>query len=416
MWHVIAMVRGILIGVALVGAVGVAGAQPKPAVPPLVGATEIVKEQAPAGFIDDVVAVDGDRLAYVLADASTKAELHVVTIANQADTVVDLSTVTLHPVALQLIGPRVFVVGQNEDGDQVAALVELTAAGGKPAAKPAPAYKIAYKLGPAKDITLITRDGKPRIAVHRVTTTPAGTRHEIELDALETGKRVTAGHPLELDAKDGNKKLELTVNHWSEGFTRAHGIKGGEWDKKEDQRSPDVEATYDLVTGKFVEQKKIEDLFEQRKRYQALAEAHDKIDFVRMAWDNSAIQLWHAGKPIAVTLDQPITNYDPKSLQGFVGADGSAWFVLKTDPVNPDAVARKKADPEYVDVFRAGADGKAVRRARVLETGLRVRFGVPGTDASGHAPATGTERFWLLERSSGFERGGRVLTLYGFSS
>jgi hypothetical protein len=78
--------------------------------------------------------------------------------------------------------------------------------------------------------------------------------------------------------------------------------------------------------------------------------------------------------------------------------------VLKTDPVNPDAVARKKADPEYVDVFQAGPDGKAIRKARVLETGLRVRFGVAGA------------RFWLLERSSGFERGGKTLTLYSFAS
>jgi hypothetical protein len=398
-WHVISMLRGIVAGVVLVGAVGVSSAQPKSIVPPLVGATVVAKWSAPAGFIDDVVASDNDRLAYVISDASTKAELHVVTLATKTESVVDVATVTVHPLALQLVGPRALVVGQNENGEQVAALVELLATGPKGTKPPG---TVVYKLGPAKDITVITRDGKPRIAVHRATTTPTGTRHEIELDALETGKRVVAGHSLELDGKDADKKLELTVNHWSEGFTRAHGIKGGEWDKKENQRSPDVEATYDLVTGKWLEQKKIEDLFEQRKRYQTLAEAHDTIDFVHMAWDNSAVQIWHNARPVTVTLDQPITNYDPKSLQGFVAADGSSWFVLKTDPVNPDAVARKKADPEYVDIFHAGADGKTERKARVLETGLRVRFGVAGAT------------FWLLERSSGFERGGRSLTLYGF--
>lgn len=410
MWHVIAMVRGILIGVVVVGAVGSVSAQPKPAVPPLVGATEVEKRTAPAGFIDDVVASDDQRLAYVVADVSTKAELHVLTMASQHEAVADLAPITLHPIAIQLVGSRAFVVGQNEDGEQNAALVEL-GTGSKPAGT------IVYKLGPAKDITVITRDGKPRVAVHRVTTTPTGTKHEIEIDAIDTGKRVSAGHPLELDGKDGNKKLELTVNHWSDGYTLAHGIKGGEWDKKENQRTPDVEATYDLVTGKFTAQTKIEDLFEQRKRYQTLAEAHDKGDFLHMAWDNSAVQIWHNAHAMAVALDQPITNYDPKSLQGFVASDGSAWFVLKTDPVNPDAVARKKADPEYVDVFRAGADGKAIRRARVLETGVRVRFGVPGLEPGGKAPTgANADRFWLIERSSGFERGGKTLTLYGFSS
>ena len=69
-------------------------------------------------------------------------------------------------------------------------------------------------------------------------------------------------------------------------------------------------------------------------------------------------------------------SYDAKSLQGIVNADGCAWIALKVDPVNADAVARKKADPEYLDVFRVGADGKAMRKARMLAKGLRYRFGV----------------------------------------
>jgi hypothetical protein len=396
------MVRGFLI-VAVLGVVQ--GAEAQPAAPPLpanlhaaplVGATDVATYSAPAGFIDDPIATDDTRIAYVVADASTKAELHVATVGG-AESVVDIASVTLHPIALRLVGPRAFVVGQLADGNQIAALVELAAVGKKPAGT------VVYKLGPAKDITVITRDGKPRVAVHRVTDTGKGTRHDVELDALDTGKRISAGRPLELDAADGNKKLELKVNDWSDGYTLAHGVKGGEWDKKEDQRTPDVEATYDLVTGKFTAQKKIEDLFEQRKRYQALAEDHGQRDFLRMSWDNASIQIWHDGKPTTVTLDEPITNYDPKSLQGIVQPDGSAWLALKMDPVNPDAVARKKADPEYLDIFRAGADGKAVRKARVLGPGMRYWFGVMN-DAAG--------TFWLLERSNGFERGGRTVKVY----
>jgi hypothetical protein len=401
-WHVIAMVRGFLI-VAMVGSAGLAGAQPMaPPLPanlhatPLVGATEVAKFSAPAGFIDDPIATDDTRLAYVIGDASTKAELHVATIGG-AEQVADIASVTLHPVALRLVGARAFVVGQLEDGNQIAALVEIAAVGKKPAGT------VVYKLGPAKDITVIMRDGKPRVAVHRVSEGKAGTRHEVELDALETGKRISAGKPLELDASQSNKALELKVNSWTDGYTRALGTKGGEWDKKEDQRSPDVEATYDLITGKFADQKKIEDLFEQRKRFQALAEEHDKVDFLRMSWDNANVQIWHAGKPTTVTLDESITNYDPKSLLGIVQPDGSAWIALKVDPVNPDAVARKKADPEYLDVFRVGADGKAVRKARVLGPSMRFRFGVM-SDAAG--------KFWLLERSNGFERGGKTVKVY----
>jgi carotenoid cleavage dioxygenase-like enzyme len=159
-----------------------------------------------------------------------------------------------------------------------------------------------------------------------------------------------------------------------------------------------------LVAGKFVENKPIGDLFEQRKRFQVLADANGQADFFRMTPDNLTIQLWRNGQMKAVDLDQPLATYDSKSLQGILNADGTAWIVLKVDPVNADAVARKKADPEYLDIFKVGADGKAVRKARILAKGVRHRFGLIG------------DMFWLLERSTGFDRGGKALTVYSLAS
>jgi hypothetical protein len=356
----------------------------KPA--PLVGVKEVVRFTTPAGFIDDAVATDDTRIAYAVADAAAKAELHVVTLATGVDQVVDLAPITLHPIALELVGPRVLVVGLGEDGAQTAALVELAKG------------KIVYKLPAATQIAPITRDGKRVVAVHRAT----GTRHEVELVALDSGRRLAAGRPLELDASGASHALDFRVNHWSDGMTRAYGIKGGEWNPKENQRTPDVEATYDLVTGRFVDQHPIADLFEQRKRYQQLADAGGKLDFARMSHDSAAIAIWRAGTPRTIELDQPVATYDPKSLQGIVAADGSAWLILKVDPVNPDAVARKKADPEYLDVFRVGTDTRATRKGRILAPGIRHRFGVIG------------DRFWLVERNTGFERGGKALVIYAF--
>ncbi|MEO8550358.1 MAG: hypothetical protein ABI678_10300 [Kofleriaceae bacterium] len=355
---------------------------------PLIGATEVVKYTAPVGFIDDAITFDDQRLAYVVADGSTKTELHVVGGA-PADTVVDLGAITTHPLTLRLIGPRVFVTGLNANNDQIAALVEL--ATGKP----------VYKLGPATHITVITRDGKPRIAIHRQT----GGKHEVEVDALETGKRIAAGRAFELDDKGVNKATDFRVNHWSDGWTKAYGIKGGELDRKENQRTADTEATFDLVTGKVSDRHPITDLFEQRKRFQVLesAKADASIDFVRMSWDNSSITEWRGGKALPITLDQNLAQYDPKSLQGILDADGSAWIALAVDPVNAEAVARKKADPAYFDIFKAGSDGKAVRKARVLATGVRERLGVI------------RDKLYLLERSAGFDRGGKTLTIYAIN-
>jgi hypothetical protein len=379
----IAVVAGTLVGTPAL-------AQPKPAVPAVVGATEVARFTTTTGFIDDVVAFDAERLAYVVADGSSRAELHLVTMATKAELTVDLGAATTHPVALQLLWPRAFVIGNNDDGTQMAALVELT--GKKPGT-------VVWKSRPAQHMTLVVRDGKPRVAAHRTSEAAGVTNHEIEVLALENGVRIAPPRTIDVDGGGSAKALDLKVNHWSDGFTRAHGIKGGSWDPKENMRGADVEATYDLFLGKM-ETKKIDDLFEQRKRFQALVDAGNRVDFIRVTPDASAAQLWRAGRPRALELDQPIATYDPKSVQGIVAADGSAWLALKVDPVNPEAVARKKADIEYLDIFRIPADGKGVRKGRVLAAGIRHRFGVHG------------DRFWLIERNQGFERGGKALVLY----
>lgn len=388
--------RGLL-GAAILGcSVAALAAGPAPENPPLVGATEVVAiAPQPGLFVDDPVASDAQRLAYVLADDAGKTELHVLTVATNQEAVVDLAAVTHHPTALHLVGERAFVIG-DDDGKPHAALVELAAHG-----KSRPAGTVVYKLGPASQIAVITRAGKTRVAIDRETPTDAGTRHEVELVAIETGRRIASGRPFEVDGTGYDKQLDFHVNHWSDGMTLAYGIKGGEWDRKEDQRSPDTEATYDLVSGRIVAKKPIQDLFEQRKRFQVLASAGGTLDFLRMKWNNSVVQIWHGGAKTDAVLDQPIATYAPKSLQGVVEPDGSAWIALAVDPVNPAAVAHQKTDPEYLDVFHAGSDGKAERVARVLAPGLHEQFGVMGHD-----------RFWLLERSSGFARGGRKLTLY----
>ena len=378
-------------GILLAAAVSVASAQPRPATPELVGATEVATFTGPMGFIDDAIATDDQHIAYVETDGSTKAQLHLVALANEQDTTIDISAITLHPIALRLLGTRAFVVSEAEDGSQTGALFELAPAAKRP---------VIYKLGPATHITVITRDGRPRVAVERVSQlSDGGTRHEVSLHAIENGARLGVGH-LDLDAQNGNKQLDFHVNHWADGDSRAFGIKGGEWDPKEDTRSPNVEAVYDVVAGKIVERTPIADLFEQRKRYQVLADVGTTLDFVRMAWDNQSVQLWRAGRAKPLELDQPLAHYDPKSLQGELESDGTAWIALKIDPVNADAVARHKADPEYLDVFHVAADGKATRVARVLGTNTRFRLGAMH------------DRFWLLERSGGFDRGGKSLTIY----
>jgi hypothetical protein len=385
------MFRG---GILVAAMVSVASAQPRPAAPELVGATEVAKLTAPLGFIDDAIAADDQRIAYVETDGSTKAVLHVVTLGAEQQITVDIARFTTHAIAMRLLpNNRVLVVGQGEDGSETGTLFEIKIAAKDP-------IGFIHTYGPATHVSIITHDGRERVAVERVSQlSDGGTRHEVSLHAIENGARLGVGH-LDLDAQHANKQLDFHVNHWADGGARAFGIKGGEWNPKEDTRSPNVEATYDVVAGKFVERTPIGDLFEQRKRYQVLAEVGTSVDFVRMAWDNQSVQLWRDGRAKPLELDQPLAHYDPKSLQGALEADGTAWIALEIDPVNADAVARHKADPEYLDVFHVARDGNATRVARVLAHNTRFRLGAMH------------DRFWLLERSGGFDRGGKTLTLY----
>ena len=66
---------------------------------------------------------------------------------------------------------------------------------------------------------------------------------------------------------------------------------------------------------------------------------------------------------------------------------------------------RTTRSPSPTKFVSYGGDGKATRKARVLAKGLRHKFGV-----------IDNSMFWLLERSSSFDRGGRALTVYQLAS
>jgi len=370
---------------------------PRPAA--LVGVTQQARIAPSKGFVDDAVAFDGVRLAYINTDGATFADLivHDINAGDAADrrfpVPPDLGVIA----SLRFLPdpePRLFAIGHGDDGSARAALIALDG-------------KVVRRFGPANDITLVMRAGAPRVALHRAkVTNRGGTQHQLELVELDKGKRVGKLRTIDVDGAGDVARLELHVNHWTDGFTHAIGTKGGHWDRKEDQRTPDVYADYDVLDGTFTTAP-VDDVMALAKRMQILAaRTTGEPVFVRMADDLAGVELWKAGTFTPLELDQPIGQYDTGTLAGFVDADAHVWLAMKVDPVNAAAVKKKIADPEYLDLFAAAPEGtKAVRRARVLVTPKKLyRWGV----ASG--------RWWLLERSVGFDRGGTSLTIYKLDS
>src|SRR5207237_2510868 len=83
--------------------------------------------------------------------------------------------------------------------------------------------------------------------------------------------------------------------------------------------------------------------------------------FVNVPGDGT-LELWRDGAVSAITFDPPLETYDASTARVAMRGD-RVWLSLMVDPVNPAAVARKKADPEYFDLFEV--DGaRAARRGR----------------------------------------------------
>lgn len=388
------MRAAVVVGMALaLAAPQVAHAQRNKA-KPLVGVTKVTQVTPSPGFVDDPMALDpaGSRLLYVHADAAQLAELRVVDLVDGKQTAsVDISGVTTTPTAVAFAPGGYFVVSRPlGGGDATAALIGEDG-------------KSVRTFGPATDVVLTTWDGKPAVSIYSKADRKGKTVHEVELRALRTGKRLGTKTSLEADASGKVAKHDFELRYFADDYTRAVGIKGGHWRKKQDMRSPDYEAEFILPTRTFQKRGDIGDLMTHTRKMQTLSEHPNQARFAAVARDLTGVRLYdeRAGRTAELELAQPFHHYDPKSLQQYQAPGGALFFSLTIDPVNPDAVARKKADPRYLDLYRVAPDGtRAERLARVL-VGKRDHRWIAGGDA------------WvIMPKHIGFDRGGKELQLY----
>lgn len=387
----------------IIATAGPVRAQP-PKVPKLVGMTQVKTIQPTTGFIDDPFAFDGagGRLLYVNADAGYLAELAVIDLSQGAVQLskVDISKFTTTPTAVRFVDQGFFVVSRASPTDKATAAL-LDGSG-----------KVLRKFGPATDIALSSRDGQRVVVLYNRSEKKAGKRsragaqitHTIEVVSLDKGRRIGKKAALVADDKGRVAKLDFRINHFEREYTRVVGIKGGTWDAKQNQRSPDHEAWYDAVTGVFEKRIEIADVMTHAYLMRARAGHQNQQEFLAVAEDLSSLDIVDHEKRQPIELAQPFGHYDPKSLVYQPTDDGLFVFSLTIDPVNKEAVARKRADPEYLDlyVYRSG-DTKARRLARYLMDDKKKRT------ISWRA----TEEYWILvPRLIGFSRGGKELQIY----
>ena len=376
------------------------------------GAELVRTVQPPAGFIDTPLAFDGagGRLLYVNSDAAELCELVVFDLGSERELArISLNRFTTAPLAVDDVDGERFLVFARPSPDSAeisAAIIDRTGA-------------LVRVHGPATDVVRTTYDGHDALAVYRRAEIapragkkaghkPAGKPavvHSVDVFALDSGKRLGKPARLTTDLAGFSEKLDFRINHWSRGYTVAVGIKGGEYDRREDQRSPDVEAWLDVPRAAFIRRTPIAEVIEHTRRMQFLAAHPNRDRFVAAAPDLRALVLSAEGSaPAPVQLPEPFRHYRHDSLVvQDAPADRPLYFTLEIDPVHPDAAEQRRAVERWLDLFEvAPGETRAVRRAR-----LPVEEGQPGVR---WRAAAGT---WaVVPRHVGFERGGPALHLY----
>ncbi|HUS64756.1 MAG TPA: hypothetical protein VMZ28_09455 [Kofleriaceae bacterium] len=365
----------------------------------------VVQTVTPAkGFVDNPFAFNGagGRLVYVNADAAELCEVVVLDLALGTEVMrLPITAFTSAPLSVaDVIDGEHFLVMAHPTPDSPAISAAILDRTGK----------VGKTYGPATDVTRITYEGEDALVLYTRTENvpkkgkPQAT-HTVEIFALATGKRIGKKGTLVTDLAGASEKLDFRINHWAEGYTRAVGIKGGQYDKKEDQRSPDVEGWYDVPRATFSKKIPIADLTDHTTRFQVLAQ-HSNVPWFVMVQNELSGLVAYTGQagPMPVELGESFRHYLPKSFTAqSPGVDGAVYFTLEIDPVHQEAVDRKHAAEKWIDLYKLTPG--TTRAARIARLPIEDDF--PGMTWRAR------EDVWaVLPHHLGFDRGGPRLIVY----
>lgn len=374
---------------------------------PPIQSAELVQTIKPAeGFIDDPFAFDraGSRLLYVNSDTGSSAHLVVLDSFQRTELRrVSLKKFTLKPSKAEFAieGEHFLVWSElNRTGKQVVALVSNKG-------------KVVRKFGPALDIVRTDYEGQDAMVVHDVSSIKARkkgkrsdeapvVRHTVGVYSVATGKLIGKKTDLDLSAEDKSPKLDFTLKYWAKDFTVAVGIKGGEWQRQEDQRSPDFEGHYEMPTRTFSKRIPIKNLTAHRERMARLVKYAKRSEDVVVKHNLSGIDFVSDGNFTAIKLTEPFHHYDSSTLIVQAASGGSIFFSITIDPVHPDAAAKRRAVKPWTDLYEYELSSKkATRRARLLAKKGRK-----------HVWRANSTHWAVMPHHIGFDRGGSELQLY----
>jgi hypothetical protein len=349
------------------------------------------------GFIDDPFAIDGPsgRLALLRTDSASFALVEIV----------DLETgKTRRAFAAgnpQQLFDRVLFAGGDDTGIVLVTRDSVTSrrsaqyfgADGRPLGL----------VGPVTDFGTTTRGGVSYlVAWDRRTAASGQTTYTVRQYKLEGLARVGKPRAYVIN-KDGTlNEPALKIVTWQDGYSQIVGERPGGFDKKKDMRQPGKAAVLDALTGSFSSEAEIGDVLGWTVASQMRRTRLNRTILPVITDEQDGIQVIDAvGHRTPLELGAPVQNYDPKSLFEQEDAAGRLlYFSLALDPLNPDALGRKKADKPYLDLYRVAMSDKGPETNRQLRVALDER------------PVTwvvGGRYIVLLRKHKAFSRGGNEI-------
>ena len=341
-----------------------------------------------SGFIDDAFALraDGKAVAYITTDGATTATLHL---ADLAGTDVKVAGAPVDAVAIDWISPTRVLVVSGRDG--VSTAQAFTAAGADKA-KP---------IGPFGKFAFATIDGK-RAFVTYTRSEKRGVDHALAAYAADTLK------PLKKRVwhEDGEGQIKQGPSSvkplwWADGFTVLAALRAGEFDKARDMRRPDRYTRLDTFGGKVIAETEVQDVLGFTQVGLIRRDAPNQAVIARYSDDRKKLLVVDGIAEYEVVLPRELWKYEVSTLAWQTLDDKRAALSLTIDPVNPDAVARKKADVDEIDLYEIDRQTHAVRALlRLPGEGRRSTWQLVGN------------RLLVLRKGKGFDRGGVTLELF----
>jgi hypothetical protein len=352
------------------------------------------------GFIDDCLAFDthGHRLAFIHTDSSSF--LHAVLLNTATPGIPQrLAQIPLDP---ERIVPRLLAFTPDDerllllfsDAKRSESGASLFGLDGRKINEIVGGEEIAVtSYGDQQVVSVASRKPKPdggyqlSVALHDT----------VRLGAYKRAS-LTVG-PDETTTIDG-KKVRLL--YWQRGSTGFVGLEPGRYDRERDVRLPDQRLRYDLIAGRVVTRERAQNPLVWRRSL-AIRERHPPQTRVAHVTDDLQQLLLVTAQDRIEKLEtaRPWQLYEPKSLQQMERFDGSDLLLsLNVDPLNPAALARKKADPERAHFYRITPPKGMTLLGSVLVSKRNYAWSSAGS--------------WIayLRKLRGFARGGRVLELY----